>query len=81
MYGEGDKLMQDLRAGGFTIIEITVTMVLISIISVVVVSRFLGGNAFHGVIVREQIISLAKTAQQNVPFRGTSKESRQSPQN
>ena len=65
MHGEGNKLMQDLRAAGFTIIEIIVTMVLISIISVVVMSRFVSGNAFNGVIVRDQIISLARTAQQN----------------
>ena len=57
--------MQDIRAAGFTIIEIIVTMVLISIISVVVMSRFIGGNAFNGIIVRDQIISLARSAQQN----------------
>ena len=57
--------MQDIRGAGFTIIEMIVTILIMSIISVVVMSRFIGGNAFNGIIVRDQIISLARSAQQN----------------
>lgn len=57
--------MKDLRLTGFTIVELILVIVIISIISVMVMSRFIGGNAFNGIIVRDQIISLARSAQQN----------------
>lgn len=50
---------------GFSIVELVVVIAILSIISVVAMSRFSRGNAFEGVIVRDQIISLARTAQQN----------------
>ncbi len=50
---------------GFTIVELVIVILILSIISVVAISRVLSGNSFNSVIVRDQIISLARTAQQN----------------
>lgn len=58
----GCKLMKNDSLAGFTIIEMIVVIVIISIVSVVVMSRFIGGNAFNGIIVRDQIISLSRSA-------------------
>ncbi len=53
------------KISGFTIIELVIVIVIISIISVVALSRILGGNTFSGLILRDQIISLARSAQQS----------------
>lgn len=50
---------------GFTIVEIVVAIFLVGILSAVTISRFLDGNAFNASIVRDQIISLARIAQQS----------------
>lgn len=50
---------------GFTIIEMVVAIVIVGILSAVTLSRFMGGNAFNAPIVRDQIISLARIAQQS----------------
>ena len=50
---------------GFTVIELVIVIVILSIISIVTMSRIIGGNSFNAIIVRDQVISLARTAQQN----------------
>jgi len=55
--------MQQYKATfqGFTLIELVVTLVILSIISLVVMGWFISGNAFNEIIVRDQISSLART--------------------
>jgi MSHA pilin protein MshC len=50
---------------GFTVIELVIVIVIVSIISVVALSRAIRGNTFSGLILRDQIISLSRTAQQS----------------
>ena len=50
---------------GFTLVEMVLVLLILSVIGAVAMSRILGGNNFNGLIVRDQIISLARTAQQN----------------
>lgn len=53
------------RQAAFTLVEIVVVILVLGIISAVAMSRILGGNTFNAIIVRDQIVSLARTAQQN----------------
>ena len=50
---------------GFTVIELVIVILILSVISIVTMSRIIGGNSFNAIIVRDQVISLARTAQQN----------------
>jgi len=50
---------------GFTVIELVIVILILSVVSIVTMSRIIGGNSFNAIIVRDQIISLARTAQQN----------------
>lgn len=50
---------------GFTLVELVVVIVILSIISVVAISRFASGNAFSAFIIRDQIISLVRSAQES----------------
>lgn len=50
---------------GYTVIELIVVVVLIGIASAFAMSRILQGNAFTPSIVQQQIISLARVAQQS----------------
>lgn len=54
-----------MSASGFTVVEIIIVIVIIGIVSVVAMSRLVDGNAFNAIIVRDGIISVARTAQQN----------------
>ena len=49
---------------GFTLVEMIVVMLLVAIVSATVISRFVGGNAFNPTIVRDQLISMVRGAQQ-----------------
>lgn len=53
------------RVSGFTLIELVVVILILSIISAVAISRILSGNALNAIVIRDQIISLARTAQQS----------------
>lgn len=53
------------RTLGFSLVELVITVLILSIISAVAISRILGGNTFNSIIVRDEIISIARTAQQN----------------
>lgn len=48
----------------FTMVELVVTIVLVGIIAAFAMSRLLDGNSFNPAIVRDQIISMARVAQQ-----------------
>ncbi|NKB33372.1 MAG: prepilin-type N-terminal cleavage/methylation domain-containing protein [Pseudomonadales bacterium] len=58
-------LLKSQTSKGFTVVEIVLVIVLLAIVSAVAISRFVSGNAFNPTIVRDQIISLARTAQQS----------------
>jgi MSHA pilin protein MshC len=49
---------------GFTLVEMIVVIVLIGILSVSIIGRFLGNNAFDGAIVRDQLVALVRASQQ-----------------
>lgn len=49
---------------GFTLIELVITIVLIGIVSAVALSRMLTGDTLNAVIARDQIVSMARAAQQ-----------------
>lgn len=57
--------MKHSRFAGFTIIEIVITLVIVAIMAAVVIGRFASGDSFAGFVIRDQIISLARTAQQS----------------
>lgn len=57
--------MKYSRFTGFTIVELVITIVLVSIISTAIIGRFASGDAYSAFIIRDQIISLARTAQQS----------------
>lgn len=59
------RLVLIQRCRGFTIVEIIITVLIISVLAVSVYSRLSDNNTFEGLIVRDQIISLARIAQQN----------------
>ncbi len=50
---------------GFTLIEIIVALVLVSVLGAVFMSRLGGANSFNGVVARDQIVNLARMAQQS----------------
>lgn len=50
---------------GFTLVEIIIALIIVSIISAVVVGRFSDGNSFNGLVIRDQTIALARMAQQS----------------
>jgi len=52
------------RSIGFTIVELVVVIFVLALISVTAMSRFSDENAFTGLVVRDQIISQARRAQQ-----------------
>jgi MSHA pilin protein MshC len=49
---------------GFTIVEIVIVLVIVSILAATVFTRFLDNDTFNSIIVRDQIISMARIAQQ-----------------
>ncbi|GAB5499202.1 MAG: hypothetical protein PsegKO_15130 [Pseudohongiellaceae bacterium] len=51
-------------ARGFTLVEVIVVIVLIGIVSALIVPRFLGSTSFNPVIIRDQIITMVRSAQQ-----------------
>lgn len=56
------KIVKNSSHKGFTIIEFIVVILVISIIGAVTMSRILSGNAFNAIIVRDQIVSLSRSA-------------------
>lgn len=52
-------------ATGFTLVEMVTVIAILGVIAAVAMSRILSGNALNAIVVRDQIISLARTAQQN----------------
>lgn len=50
---------------GFSIIEIVVVIVILAVISAVAMSRFISGNTFDEIVIRDQIISLSRVALQS----------------
>ncbi len=58
------KQLTQYKSVGFTIVEIVIVILVLTIISVTVMSRFSDENAFVGLVVRDQLISQARRAQQ-----------------
>lgn len=53
------------RQNGFTIVEFIVVSLVIGVLASVTMSRMLRGSAMNGVILRDQIVSFARSAQQS----------------
>ncbi len=53
------------KRNGFTIIELVIIIFILSVISVVAMSRFGSPNSFTGLVARDQIITLSRMAQQS----------------
>ncbi|MCI5107507.1 MAG: prepilin-type N-terminal cleavage/methylation domain-containing protein [Pseudomonadales bacterium] len=53
------------HSSGFTLVEIVATIAIIGIMSAFVVSRFIDGDSFNAPVLRDQLISLIRSAQQN----------------
>ncbi|WP_298440970.1 type II secretion system protein [uncultured Ferrimonas sp.] len=56
--------MLQYRQRGFTLIELVVTLMLVSILAVTVAPRFFGSNAFQASITRDALITQVRAAQQ-----------------
>lgn len=59
------KARKHRRRNGFTIVEIVIVLVIVSILAATVFARFLNTDTFNSTIVRDQIISLARIGQQS----------------
>lgn len=62
LYSVSNKLKATNQDPGFTLVEMVIVIVILAIISAVAISRLLSGNTFNAVIVRDQIISLSRSA-------------------
>ncbi|MEX0739308.1 MAG: prepilin-type N-terminal cleavage/methylation domain-containing protein [Pseudohongiella sp.] len=49
---------------GFTIIEIVVVIAVVGVLSAMVMSRFLRSDSYNAIIARDQVVSMARAAQQ-----------------
>lgn len=56
--------MLKTRIQGFTIPELVIAIVLIGIVAAVTLSRFLRDDAYNAAIVRDQLVSMSRAAQQ-----------------
>mgnify|MGYP003653548626 CR=1 FL=1 len=52
------------KSHGFTVVEIVIVILIIGIISTMTMSRLLEGDVYNAAVVRDQLISLARSAQQ-----------------
>jgi MSHA pilin protein MshC len=52
------------RSHGHTLVELIVVLVIVGIISVSVIGRFVGNDAFDAAIVRDQLVSMVRSSQQ-----------------
>lgn len=61
------KLSQSMRqdASGFSLVELIITLVILGILSAVIMPRFLGSTTFNAPIIRDQVVALARIAQQS----------------
>lgn len=59
------RMRHTSRVSGFTVVEIVVVIVLITILGVAVMSRFADSNAINGDIARDMIVSMARQALQH----------------
>ncbi len=57
--------MRLIKAPGFTLVELVIIVVIISVLAAVALSRILSGDSFDAFILRDQLISLSRTAQQS----------------
>lgn len=60
-----DSRTTPMAETGFSIVEAILVIVLVGILSAVVMSRFFQTNSLNPAVVRDQIISLSRTAQQS----------------
>ena len=58
------QIIRSNNFDGFTLVESIMVIVLVGILAIFVIARFSEGDTFNSVIVRDQIVSLARTAQQ-----------------
>lgn len=58
------KAPKNFNKSGFTLIELIITLVILGIVSAVVIPRFISGNSFNAVLVRDQLVAMIRNAQQ-----------------
>ena len=59
------KNLRNPNATGFTIVELIIAMVLIAILTATIFARFLDTDTFGATVLQNQIISMARVAQQS----------------
>lgn len=57
-------MLHRLKPYGFSTIEVIIAILLLGIMSAVAVSRMMGTDSYNAFIVRDQIVSMARSAQQ-----------------
>lgn len=50
---------------GFTLVEIIIVLVIVAVLAVFAISRFLSASTFNAPVIRDQLVSIVRTAQQN----------------
>lgn len=56
--------LSDSKKGGFSVIELVIVILLIGIVSAVAMARILRSDTYNSIIARDQLVSIARSAQQ-----------------
>lgn len=59
------RALASARNTGFTLVELVIVILILGVIGSVTMSRFVGANSLNPLILRDQIISIARSSQQS----------------